>query len=55
MSTNQINNDFIFIGAIYCYYHKVIIAAELLKNADLLVKQKIHPTSIISGYRWACK
>ena len=33
----------------------VIIAAELLKNADLLVKQKIHPTSIISGYRWACK
>lgn len=34
---------------------KVIIAAELLKNADMLVKQKIHPTSIISGYRWACK
>jgi len=33
----------------------VIIAAELLKNADNLVKQKIHPTSIISGYRWACK
>lgn len=33
----------------------VIIAAELLKNADLLVKQKIHPTSIISGYRLACK
>jgi len=33
----------------------VIIAAELLKNADALVKQKIHPTSIISGYRWACK
>lgn len=33
----------------------VIIAAELLKNADQLVKQKIHPTSIISGYRWACK
>lgn len=33
----------------------VIIAAELLKNADLLVKQKIHPTSVISGYRWACK
>ena len=23
----------------------VIIAAELLKNADLLVKQKIHPTT----------
>merc|ERR1711963_939003 len=33
----------------------VIIAAELLKNADDLVKQKIHPTSIISGYRLACR
>ncbi|XP_076846292.1 T-complex protein 1 subunit alpha [Brachyhypopomus gauderio] len=33
----------------------VIIAAELLKSADELVKQKIHPTSIISGYRLACK
>lgn len=33
----------------------VIIAAELLKNADNLVKQKIHPTSVISGFRWACK
>merc|ERR1712066_429762 len=33
----------------------VIIAAELLKNADELVKQSIHPTSIISGYRIACK
>lgn len=33
----------------------VIVAAELLKNADLLVKQKIHPTSVISGFRWACK
>ncbi|KAF7286766.1 chaperonin containing TCP1 subunit 1 [Rhynchophorus ferrugineus] len=33
----------------------VIIAAELLKNADELVKQNIHPTSIISGYRLACK
>nr|KAG5686369.1 hypothetical protein BaRGS_003370 [Batillaria attramentaria] len=33
----------------------VIIAAELLKNADDLVKCKIHPTSIISGYRLACK
>ncbi|KTF77951.1 hypothetical protein cypCar_00038608 [Cyprinus carpio] len=32
----------------------VIIAAELLKSADELVKQKIHPTSIISGYRLAC-
>ena len=34
---------------------QVIIAAELLKNADDLVKCKIHPTSIISGYRLACK
>uniref|UniRef100_A0A2M3Z592 T-complex protein 1 subunit alpha n=1 Tax=Anopheles braziliensis TaxID=58242 RepID=A0A2M3Z592_9DIPT len=33
----------------------VIIAAELLKNADELVKQKIHPTSIIAGFRLACK
>lgn len=33
----------------------VIIAAELLKNAIELVKCKIHPTSIISGYRLACK
>ncbi|BES92324.1 unnamed protein product [Nesidiocoris tenuis] len=33
----------------------VVIAAELLKNADELVKQKVHPTSIISGYRLACK
>ena len=33
----------------------VIIAAELLKNADELVKQKIHPTSIIAGYKVACK
>lgn len=33
----------------------VIIAAELLKVADQLVKEKIHPTSIISGFRLACK
>ncbi|CAF1235620.1 unnamed protein product [Didymodactylos carnosus] len=33
----------------------VIIAAELLKNADQLVKQKIHPTSVISGFKLACK
>jgi len=33
----------------------VIIAAELLKRANELVKQKIHPTSIISGYRLACR
>lgn len=37
------------------YFNQVIIAAELLKNADELVKQKIHPTSIIGGYRLACK
>merc|ERR1711915_574615 len=33
----------------------VIIAAELLKSADDLVKQKIHPTTIIAGYKLACK
>eukprot|EP00730_Choanoeca_flexa_P013055 TRINITY_DN4922_c0_g1_i2.p1 TRINITY_DN4922_c0_g1~~TRINITY_DN4922_c0_g1_i2.p1 ORF type:complete len:558 (+),score=187.11 TRINITY_DN4922_c0_g1_i2:51-1724(+) len=33
----------------------VILAAELLKCADQLVKEKIHPTSIISGYRLASK
>ncbi|XP_004083516.1 T-complex protein 1 subunit alpha [Oryzias latipes] len=33
----------------------VILAAELLKSADELVKQKIHPTSVINGYRLACK
>ncbi|XP_028404304.1 T-complex protein 1 subunit alpha-like [Dendronephthya gigantea] len=33
----------------------VILAAELLKNAEDLVKARIHPTSIISGYRLACK
>lgn len=33
----------------------VLIAAELLRNADELVKCKIHATSIISGYRLACK
>jgi T-complex protein 1 subunit alpha len=33
----------------------VILAAELLKNADELVKQKIHPTTVINGYRLACK
>jgi len=33
----------------------VIIAAELLKAADELVKQKIHPTSVIAGYKIACK
>ncbi|KAK3895025.1 hypothetical protein Pcinc_001235 [Petrolisthes cinctipes] len=33
----------------------VIIAAELLRAADDLVKQRIHPTSIIAGYKLACK
>lgn len=33
----------------------VIIAAELLKAADELVKQHIHPTNVINGYRLACK
>ena len=38
-----------------CPAVKVIIAAELLKNAEDLVKYQIHPTTIISGYRLACK
>merc|ERR1712070_783053 len=33
----------------------VIVAAELLKCAEQLVKNNVHPTSIISGYRLACK
>lgn len=33
----------------------VIITAELLKNANELIKQKTHPTSVISGYLLACK
>lgn len=33
----------------------VIIAAELLKRANDLVKSKIHPTTIITGYRLACR
>eukprot|EP00045_Choanoeca_perplexa_P007392 m.66507 g.66507 ORF g.66507 m.66507 type:complete len:558 (+) comp14057_c0_seq2:51-1724(+) len=33
----------------------VILASELLKCADQLVKEKIHPTSIISGFRLASK
>ena len=33
----------------------VIIAAELLKRGNELVRQKIHPTSIISGYRMAMR
>jgi T-complex protein 1 subunit alpha len=33
----------------------VILAAELLKRANELVKNKIHPTSIMSGYRLALR
>ena len=33
----------------------VIIAAELLKRAGVLVRHKIHPTTIISGYRLAMR
>lgn len=33
----------------------VIIAAELLKRAGELVRNKIHPTSIIAGYRLAMR
>ena len=36
-------------------FSQVIIAAELLKHAEELVSYKIHPTSIITGYRLACK
>lgn len=33
----------------------VIIAAEILKRANDLVRKKIHPTSIIAGFRMAAK
>ena len=33
----------------------VITVAELLKAADELVKHKLHPTTVINGYRLACK
>ncbi|EPQ28219.1 uncharacterized protein PFL1_04046 [Pseudozyma flocculosa PF-1] len=33
----------------------VIIAAELLRRANELVRNKIHPTTIITGYRLACR
>ncbi|VDL59387.1 unnamed protein product [Hymenolepis diminuta] len=33
----------------------VILAAEFLRNADELIAQKIHPTTIMSGYRLACR
>jgi|EP00161_Ancyromonas_sigmoides_P012590 T-complex protein 1 subunit alpha len=33
----------------------VILAAELLKRANVLIQNKIHPTSVISGYRLAMR
>jgi len=33
----------------------VIIAAELLRAANELIKMKVHPTTIINGYKLACK
>lgn len=33
----------------------VIVAAELLKRANELVKDKIHPTVVMAGYRMAVK
>ena len=33
----------------------VLIAAELLRKANDLIKNKIHPTTIITGYRLALR
>jgi T-complex protein 1 subunit alpha len=33
----------------------VIVAAELLRRANELIKNKIHPTTVITGYRMASK
>lgn len=33
----------------------VILAAELMKRANELVRNKIHPTNIIAGYRLAMR
>eukprot|EP01060_Flectonema_neradi_P022351 TRINITY_DN30605_c0_g1_i1.p1 TRINITY_DN30605_c0_g1~~TRINITY_DN30605_c0_g1_i1.p1 ORF type:complete len:555 (+),score=161.40 TRINITY_DN30605_c0_g1_i1:45-1709(+) len=33
----------------------VVLAAELLKRANVLIQQNIHPTNIISGYKLAAK
>lgn len=33
----------------------VIFASELLKRGNDLVRQKIHPTSILSGFRMAMR
>ena len=32
-----------------------VLAGELLREAELLINQKIHPTVIIAGYRKACE
>jgi len=33
----------------------VILASEFLKRANELIKNKVHPTSIMSGFKMACK
>ena len=33
----------------------VIVAAELLKRANELIKNNVHPTVVMSGYRMAVK
>ncbi|TXT09044.1 hypothetical protein VHUM_02518 [Vanrija humicola] len=33
----------------------VLLASELLRRANELVRNKIHPTTVIAGYRLACK
>ena len=33
----------------------VLIAAELLRRAQLMIENKIHPNLIIAGYKQACK
>lgn len=33
----------------------VIVAAELLKRANELIKNNIHPTTVMTGYRLAVK
>ena len=30
----------------------VLLASELLRRANELVRNKIHPTTVITGYRW---
>lgn len=33
----------------------VLLASELLRRANELIRNKIHPTTVIAGYRLACK